>query len=96
MKLSQLLNTLLDRGFEPQLYRNGDVVCSINLDDGSFGFTIAPSDAFVRCLCWSTYAGQAYFDRCFQTLNQAIFAAQMTAIFDDARLTEAIVGVTGQ
>ena len=42
MKLSELLNSLLDRGFNPRLFSTGEIVCKINLDFESFGFTIVP------------------------------------------------------
>ncbi|MBD1857955.1 MULTISPECIES: hypothetical protein [Leptolyngbya] len=90
MKLSELLNQLLDRGFNPEILSSGEILCRINLDYESFGFTLVLGE-FIRCIAWSTYAGQSYFDRVFPDLNQALFAAQMTAVFDDARLTEAIV-----
>ncbi|MBD1856473.1 MULTISPECIES: hypothetical protein [Leptolyngbya] len=89
MRLSELLNQLLDRGFNPEILSTGEIVCRVNLDYESFGFTLVP-DELMRCIAWSSYAGQIYFDRCFETLSQAIFAAMMAASFDDARLTEAI------
>jgi hypothetical protein len=89
MKLSELLNHLLDRGFNPEILSTGEIVCRVNLDYESFGFTLV-LDEFVRCVAWSVYSGQIYFDRCFETLNQAIFAAMMAASLDDCRLTQAI------
>ncbi|MBN8563431.1 MAG: hypothetical protein J0L70_23115 [Leptolyngbya sp. UWPOB_LEPTO1] len=85
MKLSEILNQLLDRGFHPQICSNGDIICRINLDFESFGFTLVLGE-FIRCIAWSTYAGQSYFDRVFPNLEQAIFAAMMAASLDDARL----------
>jgi len=93
MKLSELLNSLLDRGFNPRLFNTGQIVCRINLDFESFGFTLSQTDGFLQCTAWSSYAGQIYFDRCFPSLNEAIFAAQLTAAIDDARLTEAIADI---
>jgi hypothetical protein len=79
------LNQLLDRGFHPQICSNGDIICRINLDFESFGFTLVLGE-FIRCIAWSSYAGQIYFDRIFPNLKQAIFAAQIAAILDDAKL----------
>jgi hypothetical protein len=86
MKRSEILNQLLDRGFHPQICSNGDIICRINLDYESFGFTIVLGE-FIRCIAWSVYSGQIYFDRIFPDLNQAIFEAQFTALLDDARLS---------
>lgn len=85
MKLSQLLNMLLDQGFYPQICSNGNIIYRINLDFESLGFTLVLGE-FIRCTAWSSYAEQIYFDRTFLNLKQAIFAAQMTAILDDAKL----------
>jgi hypothetical protein len=107
MKLSEILNELLDRGFNPRFSSTG-ILCEINLDNCNFGLTIAhpkpflpdvmsiidttfPESDFVRCVAWESYSGDCYFDRLFRTLDEAIFAGQMAAILDDARLTEAIV-----
>ncbi|MBW4441876.1 MAG: hypothetical protein KME10_11695 [Plectolyngbya sp. WJT66-NPBG17] len=79
------MNQLLDRGFHPQICSNGDIICRINLDFESFGFTLVLGE-FIRCIAWSSYAGQIYFDRIFPNLKQAIFAAQIAAILDDAKL----------
>ncbi|GAP96110.1 hypothetical protein NIES2104_26450 [Leptolyngbya sp. NIES-2104] len=90
MKLSELLNELLDRGYNPEIF-DGGIRCRINLDNESFGLTIAPSGTdFIRCLAWETYGGSYYFDRLFPNLNAAIFSAQFAAVLDDARLTELV------
>lgn len=90
MSLSELIKQLLDRGYNPEVF-DGGIRCRINLDNESFGLTIAPSGSnFIRCLAWETYGGSFYFDRLFPNLNEALFAAQLTAILDDARLTELV------
>lgn len=95
MKLSELLNQLLDRGFSPEILSSGEILCRINLDFESFGFSLILGE-FIRCIAWSSYAGQIYFDRIFPNLEQAIFAAMMAASFDDARLAEAIAHIGGK
>lgn len=91
MKLSEILNELLDRGFNPKFNSTG-ILCEINLDNCSFGLTIAPSySEFIRCVAWESYAGSDYFDRLFPSLEEALFSAQIAAVLDTARLTEAIV-----
>ncbi|MBD1859283.1 MULTISPECIES: hypothetical protein [Leptolyngbya] len=89
MKLSELLNQLLDRGFNPEILSSGEILCRINLDFESFGFTLVLGE-FIRCISWSVYSGQIYFDRVFPNLEQAIFAAMVTAGLDDARLSDVI------